>query len=233
MADKWIDQDLKPKVKDILSRSDEYHKKYYTSETFFGPSLHFHQRALEVKDANWTAKVELIYAVLTSWGMHRMGASGSKMQSFVIFKESIAAVKREIKKLQQAVPQNLSLSDWHRLEKVFKEMKVMASGTTIVGNSKVLAHLIPNLVAPVDREYTLNYLFGSKTFPNDLDREGRLMYKIHEEFYYPVSQNKIFQKKAKRWMADIESFPWDTSNLKIIDNLVIGAMRKKKNAELN
>ena len=149
------------------------------------------------------------------------------MQSFASFEKSIAAVRLEIEKLQQAVPQNLSLSDWQKLERVFKEIKVMASGTTIVGNSKVLAHLIPNLVAPIDREYTLNYLFGSKMFKNGLEREWHLMRKIHEEFYYPISYNEIFQNKARTWASNSEAFPWDTSMLKIIDNLVIGAMRKK------
>ena len=159
--------------------------------------------------------------------MHRMGTNGSKMQSFASFEKSTAAVKPEIKTLRQAIPLNLSPSGWQTLETVFKKIKVMASGTTIVGNSKVLAHLIPNLVAPIDREYTLNYLFGSKMFQNGLEREWRLMRKIHEEFYYPISNKESFRNKAKTWMADSGSFPWDTSMLKIIDNLVIGAMRKK------
>ena len=231
MPDRWIDRDLEPKVKDILSQADAYHEKYYASETFSGPSLHFHQRALEVEYANWTDKVELIYAVLASWGMHRMGTTGSKMQPFPTFEKSIAAVRLELEKLQQAIPQNLSLYDWQKLERVFKEIKAMASGTTIVGNSKVLAHMIPNLVAPIDREYTLNYLFGSKMFQNGLEREWRLMRKIHEEFYYPISDNEIFQNNVKTWMDNSGSFPWDTSMLKIIDNLVIGAMRKKNDAD--
>lgn len=28
--------------------------------------------------------------------------------------------------------------------------KIMASGTTIVGNLKVMAHMIPNIIAPID-----------------------------------------------------------------------------------
>lgn len=227
MPDRWIDRDLESKVKDVLTQADPYHEKYYASETFSGPSLHFHQRALAVEYADWTDKVELIYAVLASWGMHRMGTNGSKMQSFASFEKSIAAVRPEIEKLRQAIPLNLSPSDWQTLERVFKKIKVMASGTTIVGNSKVLAHLIPNVVAPIDREYTLNYLFGSKMFQNGLEREWRLMRKIHEECYYPISDNENFQNKAKTWLANSGSFPWDTSMLKIIDNLVIGAMQKK------
>jgi hypothetical protein len=70
----------------------------------------------------------------------------------------------------------------------------------------------------------MGYLFGSTMFQNDLDWEWRLMRKIHSEFYYHVASDADIQGKARVWMADDDQFPWDTSLLKIIDNLVIGAM---------
>ncbi|MBN2137803.1 MAG: hypothetical protein JW720_08350 [Sedimentisphaerales bacterium] len=231
MAERWIDRELESRVEDILKEADLYHKKYYESETFSGPSLHFHRRSLAVQDGSWAEKVELIYAVLASWGMHRMGAKGSKMQRYDIFENSVLSVKADIEKLRHKVPSDLSQIDWDLLEGVFKGIRVMASGTTIVGNSKVLAHILPKLVAPIDREYTLNYLFGNKMFQNDIEREWRLMRKILSDFYYPVACDGIFQQMAKRWMADEARFPWDTSILKVIDNLVIGAARKKNEAD--
>ncbi len=171
MGDRWMDRSLGPKVADILSHADAYHRSYYASETFGGPSLYFHQRALSADPGNWREKTELIYAVLASWGMHRMGPSGSKMQPFESFLGSVLAVVPEIEELRLITPRGPSVPELPKLEKVFRAVRVMASGTTIVGNSKVLAHLLPNLVAPIDREYTLNYLFGSKMFQNGLDRE--------------------------------------------------------------
>lgn len=104
----------------------------------------------------------------------------------------------------------------------------MASGTSLIGNSKVLAHLLPNLVSPIDRAYTLFFLFGSNGFQNDLEYEWKLMRKIHEEFYHPISNNQNFQSKAKEWMEYMDNkYQWDTSLLKTIDNLVIGAVRTK------
>jgi len=197
MAEKWINKDLTGEVKDILSRADAYHEKYYESETFSGPSLYFHRRALLVQSSNWLESIELIYAVLASWGMHRMGANGSKMQRFAIFENSVRSVQVDIEKLRQKVPNELSLYDWDLLEGVFKGIRVMASGTTIVGNSKVMAHILPKLVAPVDREYTLNYLFGNKMFQNDLEREWRLMRKILSDFYYQLHAIGIFRKRPK------------------------------------
>jgi hypothetical protein len=38
-----------------------------------------------------------------------------------------------------------------------------------MGNPKVIAHAIPNLVPPVDLECTLKFLFGSGNIANDID----------------------------------------------------------------
>jgi hypothetical protein len=57
------------------------------------------------------------------------------------------------------------------------------------------------------------------------------MRKIHEEFYYPIADNLDFQRKAKNWTANNDSFPWDTSILKVIDNLVIGAKQESTDAD--
>ena len=225
MAIRWIDRDLSSKVSRILRNAERYHKDYYSAGVFGGPSLYFHRRAIGLAgEVSELSQIELIYAVLTSWGMHRMGASGSKMQPFETFQKSVVSVREDIQSLRKITPEKLSSSDWLALERVFKGIKVMASGTTIVGNSKVIAHLLPALVAPVDREYTMNYLFGSTMFENGLDREWEWMRKILAEFFYPIALDQAFQKKAKSWLGDSKNYPWDTSILKIIDNLVIGAI---------
>ena len=226
MAARRIDRNLAPKVREILQHADAYHQRYYASETFGGPSIHFHRRALGMEEkVSDGERLELIYAVLVSWGMHRMGRGGPKMQEFTTFKESVASIKEPINTLRPVLPGKLSPSDWPMLEKVFKGIKVMDSGTTIVGNSKVMAHLLPNLVAPVDRQYTLKFLFGRKEIQNGLEREWKLMRKIHEQFYYSIANDTGFQRKAQAWMIKDSQFPWDTSILKVIDNLVIGSMR--------
>jgi hypothetical protein len=229
MADRWENRNFAPKVHDILLNANVYHENYYASGTFGGPSLHFHRRALGLEGSvAESIQIELIYAVLTSWGMHRMGSSGSKMQPFGVFEQSVVSVNDDIRNLQRILPQGLSLTSWMVLERVFKGIKVMASGTTIVGNSKVMAHLLPALVAPIDRQYTLNYLFGNTMFQNSLQREWQFMRKIHSEFYYPIANDTGFREKTQAWLADGERFPWDTSILKVIDNLVIGAMRNRE-----
>jgi hypothetical protein len=104
-------------------------------------------------------------------------------------------------------------------------INIMASGTTIVGNSKVMAHLFPDIVPPIDREYTLKFLTGNTNIKNDLFHEWRLMQEIISDFFIPVAVNQDFNSLAQGWISNQSQYPWDTSVLKVIDNLVIG-MRK-------
>lgn len=213
---------------DILSHSDLYHDSFYTSETFRGPSLHFHRRALGLSgpiDAH--QRVELIYAVLTSWGMHRMGPGGSKMVPFDPFIDGITSLLPSISSLAAASYSRISETEWSTLETIFRGLRAMESKTSIVGNSKVMAHLLPHLVAPVDRQYTFKFLFRNTDVKNDIDMEWQLFRKIHEEFFYTIANDALFQNKAKTWIANQDRYPWDTSVLKVVDNLVIGALRSR------
>ena len=178
-----------------------------------------------INSDNFELYLEYIYATLASWGMHRMGKGGSKMQSFDVFKESILKIKDKIGEAKKINYQNVTESDWEVLEKIFCGIKVMASGTSIVGNSKVMAHMVPNIVPPIDREYTLKYLKGNTNIRNGIDYEWKLMKEIISEFFIPIARNTEFVKKANDWIADQSKYPWDTSVFKVIDNLVIGARK--------
>ncbi|MFQ5754266.1 MAG: hypothetical protein ACE5HI_19945 [bacterium] len=212
------------KISDILSNAEKYHDKFYEVEKFRGPSLYFHRRTLEMIDSpNFDLYLEFIYATLASWGMHRMGQGGSKMQSFEVFKDSIKKIREEIDHARKIDHRKMNDANWEVLRKIFRNVKVMASGTSLVGNSKVMAHLCPNIIPPIDREYTLRYLKGNTNIKNGIDVEWNLMREIIEEFFIPVAKDSIFENKATRWINNQSEYPWDTSILKVVDNLVIGA----------
>ena len=103
----------------------------------------------------------------------------------------------------------------------------MVSGTFLVGNSKVMAHALPNLVAPVDRQDTLRFLFGRTSITNHLEREWEKLQTILRDFFYPILQAEPFKLKAGEWQERSAEFRWDTSPLKIADNLVIGLLKSE------
>jgi hypothetical protein len=218
--------DYDHKIKDILLNAEKYHRAYYQAETFRGPSLYFHERALATRhDPTAVTHLEYVYATLASWGMHRMGRGGSKMQRFDVFSQSVQILKCKIAEAKTFDLQAMSEPKWEVLKEIFRGIKVMASGTTIVGNSKVMHHMMPNIIPPIDREYTLWYLRGNTTIKNDLETEWILMKEIISQFFVPVATNKEFHSLAEQWIKRNKDYPWDTSVLKVVDNLVIGSKK--------
>ncbi len=212
----------------LLQSLEVAHVAYYRAGTFGGPSLHFHLRALEAgKDADFGRFAESAYAVLAAWGMHRMGRGGSKMCEFEDFKASLKPLWPAVLRLQQATPENLDEAGWREMSEVFRGIHCMATGTSLVGNSKVMAHALPNLVAPVDRQYTLRFLFGSTNIANHLEREWEKLQMILRDFFYPILRAEPFKQKAREWQERRTEFRWDTSPLKIADNLVIGLLKSE------
>lgn len=225
------------KIVDFLTNADRYHAQCYQKMTFNDPndpSLYFHRKALTSNTENIsTSQLEYIYAVLPLWGMHRIGKGGPKMLDFEVFQQSVMRVEQDILTARKANHLNMSESDWTLLEKIFKTLKIMASGTSLVGNSKVMAHLLPNIIPPIDRKYTLKYLCGNADIKNDIGTEWSMMKTIIQNFFIPVARDEAFQKKANAWMANQTQYPWDTSLFKVIDNVIIGAAPQTEDTTRN
>jgi hypothetical protein len=51
------------------------------------------------------------------------------------------------------------------------------------------------------------------------------MKEIISQFFIPVACDTTFYPKAEEWMKRNEDYPWDTSVLKVVDNLVIGSRK--------
>ena len=139
-------------IADILANAETYHRAYYQAERFGGPSLHFHRRSLATRSPEVTEQhLEYVYATLASWGMHRMGKGGSKMQDFGTFCHSVAPFRGRIALAQKFNLSAMTNHDWDTIKEVFCGIRIMATETRLVGNSKVMHHMMPNVVPPIDR----------------------------------------------------------------------------------
>ena len=215
--------------KRLLSAPDEAHDAYYQTEPFTGPSAYFHLKSLEASSRqDFEQFAELSYATLAAWGMHRMGPGGAKMRNFDDFRASLLNVWPSAMCLQKKLPGNLTANEWNALKTIFCQIQCMASHTSLVGNSKVMAHLLPNLIPPVDRQHTLRFLFKKGTIKNEIELEWRTLQQILKEFFYPILESQEFRTRAKQWLADSRWARWDTSELKIVDNLIVGFVRMSR-----
>jgi hypothetical protein len=216
------------KAERIIEHAETLHETFYKrfneKIAFRGPSLYFHRKALlSARSHDLDKQLEYIYATLTSWGMHRMGKGGSKMVDFRVFRRSVIRLSQEISEVKRLRLENLHVGDDLRiLEKIFHGIRVMETKTMLVGNSKVMAHLFPNLVPPIDRQYTLKYLRGHGRITNNPTKEWALMRDVIMKFFLPIAKSKMFQRRAMVWLSRQREYPWDTYIPKTIDNLVIG-----------
>jgi hypothetical protein len=211
--------------KRVLDNVERAHERFYKSEIFGGPSLHFHLKALEAAlNDDPESFCQFSYAMLASWGMHRMGSGGSKMCEFGPFRASIFLIWPLAKDLRRISFSDIDSEHWKILQNLFGSIKCMATGTSIVGNSKVLAHLLPNLVPPIDRQYTLNFLYGNGRIINGLDYEWPKFREILDRFFYPLAAEETIERSFNSWSGRPE-FKWDTSLIKTLDNLVIGVVK--------
>lgn len=194
---------------------------------FGGPSVHFHRRALLEGQKQFLSEIhlELIYATLASWGMHRMGPTKTKMVDFEIFQNSILALKSELEFFKEYRIENIS--DKHveiflKLQDLCFSFKVSISNSRIVGNSKVLAHILPHLIPPIDRQYTIR--FFSKTLSNfQGEKEERKFFDHIIQRYYQFS--KIIKDDN---LIKVDS-NFNTSYPKIMDNLIMVYLKNPEN----
>jgi hypothetical protein len=223
------------KITEILNNLDLFHAAYYEAdepETIRDPSLYFHLRALDCRNS-CDAFAEYSYATLVSWGMHRPGAGGPKMKYFDSYKDSLKRLWPKNQQAAQFDPPKMDEDKWQwlHLKELFDGIDVMASKTFLVGNSKVMAHALPHLIPPIDRLYTLNYLYGNSDIQNDKEKEWEKLKEIVTAFFLPITREEPFKEKYVAWSQKQHDFPWDTSPLKVVDNLLIGAVKNAKKGE--
>jgi len=196
----------------LIDSLDAGHNAYYAGEGFDGPSFSFHSKSLEAAKAKDLGRfVDCSYAMLVAWGMHRVGSRGPKMVEYDEFEKSLREAWPYVLHLQHKTPITLSQADWEALECVFRILRCMSTRTSLVANSKVIAHMLPLLAAPVDREYTLTFLYGNKNITNGISSEWQVFKTILCDFYYQIAEDIMFSQKAAECRGHPAQFRWDTS----------------------
>ena len=66
---------------------------------------------------------------------------------------------------------------------------------------------------------------ANATIRNDIIIEWEIMYNLLRHFFYPLILHETFRERANHWMRMPNPNPWDSSLLKVADNVVIGYAR--------
>lgn len=219
---------MEQRVDQLINDFPEYLKAFEDAELFTGPSLYFHVKTINLRQSHSSAVETLddhdffdaLYATLASWGMHRMGRVKTKLIGLPEITKSFRSQKGRIRSLESLSLSQLSppkIQDVTRqVWEVLSRLKVGISKTKIVANSKALHHLLPSMVPPIDRSYTLRFFFNNKML-NQGDKAA--FAEVFPRFAAVArSRKEIIQRRLGNGM--------NTSESKVIDNAIVGFVHR-------
>lgn len=212
----------------LVAGFDEFVRRFETVPGWPGPSLYFHARAIDVRREHNSATsllrddrfLEYVYAVLPAWGMHRMGGQAAKVCDFEPFTAAMRDCSSALEELWDlritslASEQAAELAP--KLWDIVAHLKVSTSETQIVAGSKALHHVLPDLVPPIDRQYTFRFFTGQKQVMGDK--------RAFLEWYPHLME--IGRRARESITATLERGGFmATGEAKVIDNAIIAFMR--------
>ncbi len=120
--------------------------------------------------------------------MHRMGPQAAKVGGFA---QITTALRQTAPALYQLWPLRITMLGGQEACDaaaiawgVIAHVKVSMFRTQIVAGSKFLHHLLPDLIPPIDRQYTFTFFTGQKTVPN---RRGKGHRQCHHGLHAAAS----------------------------------------------
>lgn len=226
---------------DLISKLKYYyHLSLAVLKEFGGPSVYFHIQSIKEQETNFLSDrhVEMIYATLASWGMHRMGDpedTKAKMVEFADFRQSIVSQRREFQEFVPLRMESCTQIQYEeyldKLKGIYCALKVSISEATIVAHSKTLAHILPNLIPPIDRQYTIRYFTqDNKDFFTKSGKYRLINLPSGIEVQFTDFKKYSFRIKAlfdrcEREIFTIDKNTFNTSYPKIMDNLIMAFVK--------
>jgi hypothetical protein len=220
----------RPLIDLLISDFGRFVDAFDQNRQFSGPSLYFHVKALTALRAYGSATdamddndfFDYMYATLASWRLHRMGPGKAKLGEMEDLKSSFREQRQRIEQLQTLRIDAIAEDDVGDVAgaiwQVLQGLRVGIGETLLVANSKALHHLLPDLVPPIDRNYTLMFFVGRPYIYRGRDGD------------YFKALFPLFREIALRCREDIDArirTPWEgmnTSVTKVIDNAILGFM---------
>lgn len=219
------------RVAALVDGFDDHVRRFEAGGLFSGPSVHFHQRAISRRRAHGSVAglladerfLEYVYAVLPSWGMHRMGPQPAKVAEFgdlVASLHAAAPMLEELWPLHLArLPPGSVDEVAGRVWRVMAGLRASRSGTQIVAGSKTLHHVLPDLVPPIDRQYTVRFFTGGTALPAG---DQRAFTRMFPDLAAIAERSRGAIDRALQRGGVMATGP-----TKLIDNAIIGFMQAR------
>lgn len=165
-----------------------------------------------------TSFISLVYDTLKAWNMNSRGAKLAEVNDF---SQSIIASKNKIESLQEYTIKDFAKNSdiFTTLEILFNELHLTQTKTKLITFAKTMHFFLPDLVAPIDRHFTLNFFYNKPM--TGYGNEFQSFKDIHTIFSQFVNKHTALDEL-------ISKNNWNKSIPKLLDNAIIGIVSKEK-----
>lgn len=200
--------------KELLKKSLDETRSYYRP---LDPGFYLYNQILKVDiDEKFSDEnIELIYVTLVAWNMNSRGA---KLQEYQMFKQSIQNQKKAILNIKDFTIRDIQKeSIFSKLHDLFFSLDLVAkSKPALVTFTKTMHFLLPKLIVPIDRKYTLMYFYENVNIPTEHEKQFKIIKEIETEYSKFVAKVDLHQYIDEKW---------NTTEAKVMDNMIIGFNR--------
>jgi hypothetical protein len=205
----------------LTSDFDRYVDAYDQREEFAPRQLRPHRQTIALRrEANGVGEaidsVDFLVSLrltLEAWGL---GRRQSRLLPQAAFDEAIRSARVQIEALDGLMIDDLSLpaDAGERIWQVIESLGVVDNRAKLVAGTKTLHHLLPDLVVPMDREWTGRFFELRQHQWQHLPAQRRTFLQAHRDF-----RDLACQVEPQQY---VDGRGWRTSRTKILDNALIG-----------
>jgi hypothetical protein len=201
------------KRKYTLKKYINYSRKFYGT---FDPGFYLYRLLIEFPGKYLSdAHIELVYITLKSWNI------GSQKVKLIEYKKFNSRLSAQKELLQFLRGKRIELLNDEEFIEVFKDikglyssLKISTGNTRLIKFSQALHFLLPDLIMPVDGEYTLKFFYGNSLMNDKIQYEDFL--DIHKILHYVAAEYEL-----KNYLDD----SWNKNIPKVFDNAIAGFVK--------
>lgn len=152
-----------------------------------------------------------------------MGDTATKLHNYAHFREQITEQRDQLVTLEPLriwdLTENTMEEVLGRVGDMLDRMRISKSDSHLVATTKVLHHVLPDLIPPIDRNYTLRYFGLSTMLPSQ--KAARSIFLELFPLFAHVARTIPDPIQAHVRLGEEN---WHTSFTKVIDSAIIGAL---------
>lgn len=195
-------------IKSCLDKTTNDYRSLDPGRYLYGLVMNNH-----VKDRFSTDYIELVYTTLKSWNMDSRGA---RLSDFSTFTKIIRKYKSYFDDFLNGSADYPAENYRQTLNFLFEKLELTKGTSPLVTFSKTMHFFLPDLIAPIDRKYTLSFFKKNHRWTfRDKNSQFSVFMDIQNAYYLFAHKHKLEDYLDDKWNRNIP---------KIMDNLVIGYM---------